>query len=191
MTDNTTTSINDLPTDPIGGGSIGGNISLIANEQKNQMHSNSPLSLDETTISQIVNGIQQASINGVTTLPSRDIPQQTNTITQDAFINPNYIPPSNNKNDYIKDEPIEITYQQENITNSMDKLYDELQTPLLLGILYFIFQLPIFKRTLYKYIYFLFNNDGNYNLNGLIFVSSLFGITYYSLSKFMNHFSKF
>ena len=32
MSDINTTSINDLPTDPSGGGSVGGNVSLVINE---------------------------------------------------------------------------------------------------------------------------------------------------------------
>ena len=32
MSEINTTSINDLPTDPISGGSVGGNINLIVNE---------------------------------------------------------------------------------------------------------------------------------------------------------------
>ena len=35
MSELNTTSIHDLPTDPSGGGSIGGNISLVANETVN------------------------------------------------------------------------------------------------------------------------------------------------------------
>ena len=97
-----TTSILDLPTDPAGGGS---NISLSANENVNisasSLQNNASVTLDQTTISQIVNGLQQASSSGVTQLPSRDIPQNTNTITQDPYIQPNYIPPANNSHDYI------------------------------------------------------------------------------------------
>jgi hypothetical protein len=75
--------------------------------------------------------------------------------------------------------------------NSLDSLYDELQGPLLLGILYFIFQLPIMKKSIFKYLPFLCNTDGNYNINGLMFSSALFGIIYYSLSKSVKHFSTF
>jgi hypothetical protein len=185
-----TTSINELPTDPSNGGSINGNVNLVANEIQTP-ETNTALSLDQTTINQIVNGLQQASVAGATTLPSRDIPQNTNVITQDSYIQPNYIPqPTNNiqTNDYIKDEPILITYNDD---KTIDTLYDEIQTPLLLGILYFVFQLPIFKRIIYKNLGFLCNNDGNYNLNGLIFVSSLYGIIYYFLTKLMTYFSKF
>ncbi len=52
MSELNTTSINDLPTDPTGGGSIGGNVSLVAretNNYKNQVinSSNQGMSLDQ------------------------------------------------------------------------------------------------------------------------------------------------
>jgi hypothetical protein len=193
MSENNTTSIHDLPTDPMGGGN---NISLVATEKNNppQTQPSSGLSLDQSTISQIVNGLQQASVSGATTLPSRDISQNTQSLTQDVYIKPNYVPPPNNV-DYINDSDHEQyvnRYQQEErIQNSLDSVYDEFQTPLLLGILFFLFQLPIIKKTLFKYIPFLCNIDGNYNLNGLIFASALFGFSYYSLSKTMKQFNTF
>ena len=193
MSENNTTSINDLPTDPMGGGN---NISLVATEKHNPGQSvpSSGLSLDQSTISQIVNGLQQASVSGATTLPSRDISQNTQSLTQDVHIKPNYVPPPNNV-DYINDNDHEQyvnRYQQEErIQNSLDSVYDEFQTPLLLCILFFLFQLPIIKKTLFKYIPFLCNTDGNYNLNGLIFASALFGFSYYSLSKTMKQFNTF
>ncbi len=49
-------------------------------------------SLDQTTISQIVNGLQQASVNGATKLPSRDIPMTTSGHNTDPQIQPNYVP---------------------------------------------------------------------------------------------------
>ena len=64
-------------------------------------------------------------------------------------------------------EPSEYinSYQQEaQIKNSLDSIYDEIQTPLLISILYFLFQLPIMKKTLFKYIPYLCHSDGNYNL---------------------------
>jgi hypothetical protein len=198
MSDNNTTSIHDLPTDPMGGGSIGGNISLVASEKMpNEINMATPqnsLSLDQSTISQIVNGLQQASVTGATMLPSRDISQNTQSLTQDAYIKPNYVPPPNNV-DYINDNDAELYIskfqREEQIKNSLDTVYDEFQTPLLLAILYFLFQLPIMKKTMFKYIPFLCHNDGNYNLNGLIFASALFGFSYYSLSKTMKQFNTF
>jgi hypothetical protein len=196
MSEINTTSINDLPTDPSSGGSIGGNINLVINEQ-NSVHqrppqNNSQLSLDQSTISQIVNGLQQASIAGATTLPSRDIPLNTEQLTQDPQIQPNYVPQPETR-DYINesDEDIERYINHEKTQNSLDSIYDELQAPLLLAVLYFLFQLPFFKKAIFNYLPFCCHSDGNYNLNGLIFTCSLFGFIYYSLSKTVRHFSKF
>jgi hypothetical protein len=186
-----TTSILDLPTDPTGGGSIGGNISLSANEQS----SNSQLTLDQNTINQIVSGIQQASTSGLTQLSSRDIPRSTENIIHDEQIKPNYIPEPTNI-DYIKDETEtnEIIQEYNNKRkneNTLDDLYDEIQIPLLMSVLYFLFQLPIFKKYLYQFFPVLFSRDGNTNLYGYIFTSILFGLLYYMLYKFIIHFSKF
>lgn len=200
MSEINTTSINDLPTDPSAGGSVGGNISLVINEQGQntvvppQTQQNSQMTLDQSTISQIVNGLQQASLAGATSLPSRDIPLQTEQLTNDAQIQPNYIPqPSQRDRDYINDTNDDINeyYKSEKTQNSLDSLYDELQAPLLLAVLYFLFQLPFFKKTVFKYLPFFCHNDGNYNFNGLIFTCGLFGFIYYSLSKTVKNFSKF
>jgi hypothetical protein len=182
MSEINTTSINDLPTDPSAGGSVGGNISLVINEpgqntlassQTSQMGQQNSLTLDQSTISQIVNGLQQASLAGATQLPSRDIPLQTEQLTNDAQIQPNYIPqPPKGERDYINDmniDNINDYYTADKNQNSLDSLYDELQAPLLLAVLYFLFQLPFFKKTVFKYLPFFCNTDGNYNFNGLIF----------------------
>jgi hypothetical protein len=192
MTEINTTRIMDLPTDPINGGSVGGNVHMNTNEIVNTEQKGS-FTLDQSTISQIVNGLQQANSSGATSLPSRDIPQTTEQLTQDESVRVNYIPPTQVK-DYINDSDEDIIgsyHRQEKIENTLDLVYDEFQGPLLLAILYFIFQLPFFKKNICKYLTFLCNSDGNYNLNGLILTSSLFGFTYYSLAKTMVHFSKF
>jgi hypothetical protein len=199
MSEFNTTSINDLPTDPSGGGSVGGNVSLVINEpgQNNviaqpQPTSNSQLSLDQSTISQIVNGLQQASLVGATTLPSRDIPSHTEQLTNDVQIQPNYVPQPVTR-DYINEanDNLNDYYTAERRDNTLDSLYDELQAPLLLAVLYFLFQLPFFKKLIFKYLPFFCHTDGNYNFNGLVFTCALFGFIYYSLSKTVKNFSKF
>jgi hypothetical protein len=188
------TSIYDLPTDPVGGGSINGNvgISLQANENKMQQPT---LSLDQQTISQIVNGLQQASSTGATQLPSRDIPQTIETMMHDPQIQANYIPPTEQR-DYIQEYESNqniIENYNKNLRNSdsLDDLYQEIQGPLLISILYFLFQLPIFKKYLYKFFPVLFNKDANINIYGLFFMSTLFGLLYYLISKIMISFNKF
>jgi hypothetical protein len=219
---NSTTSISDLPSDPTGGGISSGNISMSIQENDQQMQaqmlppSQQPnsqsqpanqiqgngtgngFSLDQTTINQIVNGLQKASVNGLTQLPSRDIPRTTETITNDAQIQPNFIPqpnPAQMQEDYIQkmqqsnqsmNEIIDEHNKKANFSSSLDNLYDEIQTPLLLTILFFIFQLPIFKKYLFLYVPFLFFNDGNYNLKGYLTISVLFGCIYYFCNKVIN-----
>ncbi len=195
MSEINTTSINDLPTDPSAGGSVGGNVNLVINETNSAQQlpsNNAQLSLDQSTISQIVNGLQQASLAGATTLPSRDIPIRTEQITQDVQVQPNYVPQPEIR-DYINesDEDINKYYVNEKNQNTLDSIYDELQAPLLLAVLYFLFQLPFFKKGVFKYLPFLCHSDGNYNFNGLLFTCSLFGFIYYSLSKTVRQFSKF
>jgi hypothetical protein len=191
-----TTSIHDLPADPASGGT--GNVNLSINEIK-MSSVDSPsangMALDQTTINQIVNGLQQASATGSTQLQSRDIPQNTQGYTQDAQIQPHYIPPSSNA-DYIKDyednnDIINNYNRQMESANSLDQLYDELQIPLLIAVLFFLFQLPIFKKFLFQYFPILFFKDGNINIYGYVFTSALFGLLYYLLFKIMTHFSKF
>lgn len=198
---NTTTSIMDLPTDPVNGGGMN-NINLNASESLQQtIMQNKPASinLDQTTINQIVNGLQQASATGATLLPSRDIPMTTNNLTNDASIQPNFIPPIQNnlgQSDYINN------YQETNDiinsynlnmerNNSLDDMYNEIQVPILLAVLYFLFQLPFFRKFLFSYFPVLFLKDGNLNIYGYIFMSTLFGILYYFLNKINTHFGKF
>jgi len=200
-----TTNIFDLPTDPVGGGNVTNNISLNASEnvvisQKIPQNAHQPqqggLSLDQTTISQIVNGLQQASLTGSTQLPSRDIPMVTTGHSNDPQVHPNYVPTPTHNTDYIKnyeksedmiDSYSRASYRQ----NSLDEMYNEIQTPLLLAVLFFLFQLPFFKKILFSYFPVLFSNDGNLNINGFLFTSILFGLLFYLLNKITNHFNTF
>lgn len=193
--DTNSTSIHDLPTDPTGGG--GSNISLNINESNSQgpsLEGNSSISLDQTTINQIVNGLQQASNAGVTQLQSRDIPRTTDSMVQDPYVQQNYIPPPQPSvvKDYIKDYPetdeiIDRHNRQSKQMSNLDQLYDEIQIPLMIAILYFLFQLPAFKKLIFKYFPVLFFKDGNMNLYGYLFASTLFGILYYLISKLAIH----
>lgn len=202
------TNILDLPTDPVGGGNISNNISLNASENiviQGQGHSQNQslgegagqgLTLDQSTISQIVSGLQQATISGATQLPSRDIPMTTTGHSNDPQVQPNYVPPPPNNIDYIKNhedtnDMIDDYNKKRKHSDSLDEMYNEIQTPLLLAVLYFLFQLPFFRKFLFRYLPVLFSNDGNLNINGFLFTSILFGLLFYLLNKITNHFGSF
>jgi hypothetical protein len=173
------------------------------NSNNHLQSTNGGVTLDQNTISQIVSGLQQATISGATQLPSRDIPMNTTGHNLDPYMQPNYVPTitqNNNQNqtddnDYIKqyDDTSDITnkYNRNSHHNSLDETYNEIQTPLLLAILYFLFQLPFFRKFLYGYFPILYSNDGNLNINGFLFTSTLFGIIFYLLNKITNHFGTF
>jgi hypothetical protein len=202
------TSILDLPTDPVGGGNVSNNITMSATESiaQKQGQSNAGLSLDQSTISQIVSGLQHASISGATQLPSRDIPMTTSNMMNDAQIKPNFIPnpqaqvqaqgqnvnqygprpmPSNN---YIEEHEQDMTSEEkyrksQNDNSNAENIYKLMQIPVIVGILYFVFQLPVMRKYVLKFIPSVFNPDGNYNISGLIFMSSLFAASFFGLSK--------
>ena len=198
------TNIFDLPTDPVGGGNVTNNITMTTQEavnsqipQQQQAPQNSGMSLDQTTINQIVNGLQQATLSGATQLPSRDIPMSTTGLSNDPQIIPNYVPQQPPQNtDYIRNyeqtsDMVNNYNRSKQMSTSLDDMYNEIQTPLLIAVLYFLFQLPFFKKLLFSYLPFLFSNDGNYNINGFLFTSILFGLIFHFLVKTTSYFGTF
>ena len=195
------TSILDLPTDPVGGGNVSNNISMTATEnvvvsQKQPANQTINGSLDEATISQIVSGLQNASRSGATQLPSRDISMSTIGISNDPHVQPNYVPPPQDNTDYIRNyeqtsDMINDYNKNARDNNSLDDMYNEIQVPLLLAVMYFLFQLPFFRKMLFGYFPILFSTDGNMNINGFLFTSALFGLLYYLINKTTNRFAVF
>lgn len=159
--------------------------------------------LSQEDINKIINGIQTASQQNLTSLPSRDVPRNISTIHQDPSVQPNYIEGGGgggggqeklSNTNYIESmSTLEDTYssikkkQQQQQKN--DELFDELQTPILIALLFFLFQMPIFNKTLYHYVPTLFVSDGNLGLSGFIVKSILFGALYIILMRTFNYLS--
>lgn len=132
-------------------------------------------------------------------LPSRDIPIDTTTYLQDEQTQPNYIPKHNVSSDYIRDyeetteKHIREHEKKKYRESRIDEILTELQTPILICILFFIFQLPIINTIIFKKFSFLslHNEDGNFNFYGLLFKSMLFGSLFYSVQKLTTFISEF
>lgn len=124
-------------------------------------------------------------------LPSRDIQQDTTAYSQDAQVQPNYIPRKELLTDYVRDqeaftnETLKKHEQKQRNLSRLDMIISELQVPIVIILLYFFFQMPIMNTLLFKKFSFLsiYNDDGNFNLSGLMLKSILFGATYYSMIK--------
>ena len=141
-----------------------------------------------TNYNEIIGQIQQADKQGATQLPTRDIPIDTNQVTMDNEIKPNYIPPP--PEDYIRnfetpEQIIKENQEQESKKELSDNIYKELQMPILVALLYFIFNLPIIKNLLFRSLPNLFNQDGNLNIYGYIFNSLVFSCLYFIVNKYI------
>jgi hypothetical protein len=194
-----TTNLTDLPTDPtVGGG--GQNVVLQTTEKPSQYDpnteiissNNTPTDINEQKMmNEVITGIQQANANGALNLPSRDIP--TNTVHfSDEQTKPNFVPQQPDQQDYIhnndtEQEILARRMKSQNSRDSLEILYDEFQIPIIICLMYFIFQLPIVKSKVLSILPSLFNKDGNPNLTGYVFNSMFFGISYYVISKSLIH----
>ena len=144
---------------------------------------------NQSSYNELVGQIQQADKLGVTQLPSRDIPNNTDRVQMDQEIRPDYIPDEQAAmEDYIKnyqtpDSVILEGEREEQTRDRLDILYSNIQMPLLVAILYFLFNLPVIRKYLQKWIPNIFNSDGNPNLVGYIVNSVLFGGLYYLLNN--------
>jgi hypothetical protein len=157
-----TTSIDSLPISPQSGDNIrmdtyDKNIQIENQSQSLQENRDNDPAVQQKNMNQFVTGIQQASAAGLTELPSRDIPRNQEHISQDIQIQPNHIPNENSQVDYIQEHQtneqiIRSQMKHQENKNKFDIVFDEVQGPIMIGILYFIFQLPIIQKQICKLI---------------------------------------
>ena len=140
-------------------------------------------------VSEIVNGVRASK--DATSLPSRDIPMDTTQLTNDQHMQPSYLPDEHGS-DYIKqyDDFTTLAQQQKDIVDKdsqMESLYQSLQLPLLVGVLFFLFQLPFMRKQLFVRVPSLFLRDGQPKISGFLVLTSLFvGATYLGQKYLLN-----
>ena len=210
-----TTSIDDLPLSSqtaglggnYGGGGGGGGAPLIYSPNvstdpsfQNQQH---PQQIPGNVMNEVLQGVQRASANGMTMIPTRDIPMNPNSFTHDDQARPNYVPPyeggggagagagAGGERDYIREHTsmeniVRANARQSNQLDSLEAIYYDLQMPILLGVLYFIFQMPVFRAQLLHFLPSLFGEDGNFKMIGLIATSSMFASSFFVIMKIFN-----
>jgi hypothetical protein len=164
---------------PTTGGSTMSNPLTMENSQQSQAPPN---------YNELISQLQKAAAYGTTALPSRDIPMEPLKVANDVQSQPNYIPPPLFQEDYIKNSITPQNLVDTNIKQIksgayFDKLYGELQLPIIIALLFFLFQLPLVKQYNKKLLPFLFKSDGNPNLYGYIANSVLFASMIYVLLK--------
>ena len=198
-----TTSLDALPT-----GNTSENITLKTEEKNvvidnkmqelqaqrdadiNQKPDGPPPSMD---VNEFVSGLQQATSSGMTQLPSRDIPIDQNAVLKDVQVKPNFVPESS-PTDYItehqtSEEIIRQNAKKQKSADSLDIIFSELSLPLMIAVLYFMYQLPVVRRSFLKTLPMCYSKSGELKLTGYLANSIVFGGIIYAVSKLMNQLS--
>ena len=213
-----TTSIDDLPLSSQtpssghhhvpygggGGGNGGGNggsgapLIYSPNIGNEAMTSHGPTNVPGNVMNEVLQGVQRASANGMTMIPTRDIPMNPTVFTHDEQARPNYVPQPKSVHfadggtgssgaDYIKDHEsmeniVRANARQSNQLDTLEAIYYDLQMPILVGVLYFIFQMPVFRAQLLHFLPSLFGEDGNFKIIGLTATSAMFAGTFFVIT---------
>lgn len=126
-------------------------------------------------------------------LPSRDIPMDPAQYQQDEEIQPNYIPKPKLTSDYVREyeEAAEKNAKkQERVKKQAEQIEDsmtEFQLPIIVALLFMFFQLPLINKMLYTYLSSLpiFHTDGNPNFYGILLKSTMFGVAFWAIQRFV------
>lgn len=127
-------------------------------------------------------------------LPIRDVPHDTTGYQQDVAIKPNYIPkPRDIDETYVYEQEDRIRRQKRAKKQKMfsdwkfDDIVAELQQPIIVAVLFLVFQSPTLPILMAKYLTFLplFGETGDFTVTGYLFKSALFGAAYFGLIRFM------
>lgn len=118
-----------------------------------------------------------------TALPPRDIPQNTVCHTIDPVSVPSYMPPPPPQ--YIQ-QP-QYMYPPTNPTQF--EISDEFKVPILLFVMYYVFQLSFVNTMILRVLPDIFNASGHLTSNGILVKSILFGVFYYLVVKGLIYFS--
>jgi hypothetical protein len=163
----------------MGGGAPVYNPNAFSQSQSQQMMpSQSPVSSD--TINQIMSTINVAGNH----LPSRDIPMMN---PHDDQSRPNYIPGGGGNGDYIQQYSEFAEMAKRNNQNEgkpSGDIFDRLQIPVMCAVIFFLFQLPIVRKSLFKYLPSLYFTDGNPKISALLVQALVFGVGVYLLNTF-------
>jgi hypothetical protein len=189
-----TTNIDDLPSNDQPGSEL--NNQPVQPQQYQAPNSNNqggpPAMLSPEDINKIVSGIQEASKQNQTGLPVRDIPMVSSNISQDPNVNPNYIP-GENSGDYIQNQMSQQQLHNNIQQKSQEELrendiFEQYKTPIIISILFLLFQMPMIDKKLYKFIPSLFSPEKALTFNGFIVKAVIFGGLYFGIIKGIDYF---
>jgi hypothetical protein len=121
-------------------------------------------------------------------LPPKDIPLDMSGF-RDESAKPNYIPPAQNtREDYVQEQEDRVREktQSEETKKAINQKFDiiaQLQMPIVVAVLFWIFQIEKVNRLMARYLKFagLFREDGTMNVWGITAKSVMFASAYFSV----------
>jgi len=116
-----------------------------------------------------------------TKLPERDIPRETLSHVADPQTTVNFVP---KVQEYMPPAPLPPP------PSKLVHYIEEFRIPILLGLLYYIFQMGFVHDAMLKFIPSGFKPDGNLTTFGLAVKSGLFGAAFHGVTLLMDHFSQ-
>jgi hypothetical protein len=149
----------------------------------------------QLNVNEFVSGIQKASTSGALRLPSRDIPQDTIAITNDEQVQTNFVPQGSNlTTDYITEHQttediLRLNARKQSENETLDKIYSEISLPLMIAVFYFLYQLPIVRKTLFNTFPMCYTKGGDMNMTGFLLNSAVFGLAVYGTHKLVKYLS--
>lgn len=172
-----------------GGGNVGGQLPTISVEELRSSRSG-PLNAPPMFDTQPMYDTQQSMYDTQPQIPCRGVEMDPTRFSNDPESQPNYLPPVKLTTDYLKDFELETAklateYQKDKYRKDhLENVWGEIQIPILLGVLFFLFQLPYWNIIMYRYLKVigLFGEDGNINIYGIFIKSMLFGICCYGVT---------
>jgi hypothetical protein len=122
-------------------------------------------------------------------LPPKDIPIDMSGF-RDESATPNYVPRSSGMDNFVaeQEDRLRAMKQSEAAKRAMNQKFDwvaELQMPIIVALLYFVFQSEFITTIMSRYLSFanLFNETGSLNIRGIAIKSIAFAASYYSATK--------
>jgi len=142
-------------------------------------------------------------------LPSRDIPTSNLQQSTDIQSHPNYVPgqmrnsieegtghgTGQGQEDFIEKHQQFLKRKElkESKSRQMESIFetlmDQVHIPLILGVLYFLFQLPFFNERLHSQLPVLFVKESKLSVYGIIVKAVLFALSYLGIHQFISYMS--
>jgi len=202
-----TTELSQLPTNPSVPSNANTN-SIVG--ENNTMYSSGDLdktppksvsfqdnsSGNNDSMNNMLKQVQEASQQGLTNLNS--VQTNNNIPINDAQSTANFVPqqqqqqaPLQQNTDYIQNHVSsenvdEYNKSLEKQQSVVDCMFNDMKIPIIVALLYYIFEMPSLKNYIFKLFPKFFKNDSNLTTIGMAFKSILFSSVYYSVVKLYN-----